>query len=96
MYKSLQDALMQHIKRAAYTAGIWTSCTQSHPSIPSPSDWGWKKEDGAWVPEWITICEAGSSSILIKCGCKGICSSHCSCQRADLQCTELCKCKCEV
>ena len=56
----------------------------------------WEIDDGDWVPEWITIYEARRNSILIKCGCTKNCSSHCSCQRADLLCTELCKCKCEV
>ena len=36
-----QDALLQHTYRALYQAGIWTTCTQAQPKIPSPEQFGW-------------------------------------------------------
>ena len=31
-----QNALLQHVQRAVYQAGIWTTCTQAQPVVPSP------------------------------------------------------------
>ena len=36
------DALLQHIKRAAYVAGwIWGNAQQPSTTLPSRLDWGW-------------------------------------------------------
>ena len=59
-----------------------------------PSEYGWKREDGIWIPLWITIPEVGKcTKELLKCSCKGNCSS-CSCGRLGLDCKLLCQCNC--
>ena len=87
-----QAALLQHGKRAAYMAGhVWASSLQSMQELPSSVDWGWK-EDGN--PYWTDLPEASRGvRMLLKCGCQKGCKKQCTCVRATLLCTELCKCK---
>jgi hypothetical protein len=41
----------------------------------TPSNWGWKKENGVWVPHWTSLAPiAASCRELLKCGCKKNCS----------------------
>ncbi|KAJ8366726.1 hypothetical protein AAFF_G00345030 [Aldrovandia affinis] len=41
-----QEALRQHIKRAAYQAGFcWGLMMICTPELPSPSEWGWVQSD---------------------------------------------------
>ena len=90
-----QDALLQHTRRALYQAGIWTTCTQAQPMIPSP-EFGWTMESGHWVPVWITLPEVSKAcSELVKCSCKGNCI-RCKCVKANLNCSPLCSCKCNT
>ena len=89
-----KDALLQHVRRAVYQAGIWTSSTEAQPVVPSPQDFAWTKESDSWVPVWVTIPEVSRSCReLIKCACKGDCS-NCKCGKANLDCSPLCKCNC--
>ena len=91
-----KDALLQHTKRALYQAGLWTTCTQTQPTIPSPDEFGWTMESGHWVPLWITLPEVSKAcSELIKCSCKGNCT-RCKCVKANLSCSPLCTCKCNT
>ena len=39
-----KDALLQHVRRAVYQAGIWTSSTEAKPVVPFPQDFAWTKE----------------------------------------------------
>ena len=88
------NALLQHTRRAVFQAGIWTTRTQTQQVIPSAQDFGWSKVADSWVPVWITIPEVSRScSELLKCTCKGDCS-NCTCGKADLDCSPLCKCSC--
>ena len=94
-----QDALFQHTKWAIIQSNIWTTSLSSIQNIPSPREWGWKKEDNSWKPVRMTIAEAAKAcSELVKCGCKSQrgCASHCVCMKAGLSCTDLCDCRCEV
>ena len=90
-----QDALLQHVKRAVFQAGVWATSTDTQQMIPSPTDFGWTKdESGSWVPVWITLPEVSiACRELIKCSCKGDCS-NCKCSNANLDCSALCKCSC--
>ena len=66
----------------------------ARPNIPCPSEFGWECEGEKWIPIWITIPEAAKCTMeLVKCVCTGNCTS-CSCGKADLECTLLCKCNC--
>ena len=89
-----QDALLQHLRRAVYQAGIWTTSTQTQQVFPSPQQYAWNKVSNLWVPVWMTTPEVSRACReLIKCSCKGDCS-NCSCGEANLDCSPLCKCKC--
>ena len=95
-----QDALRQHILRAAYQAGhCWGQAELKDPVLPSPGDWGWCLQDSTWKPLWMTIPDATESCMeLQKCGCsKEHCGGKCKCVRDRKPCTALCKCqaKCE-
>jgi len=90
-----QDALFQHIKRAAYQCGfVWGQCLIANPVLPSPSKWGWVNVDSVWQPVWITQpTVAGCCQELLRCGCKTGCKNRqCKCVRANLKCTTLCRC----
>ena len=89
-----QDALLQHVKRAVYQVGIWTSSTNTQQTLPSPRDCAWMKEPGTstWVPVWMTIPEVSRACReLIKCCCKGACTT-CKCTKSNLPYSPLCKC----
>ncbi|KAG5896864.1 hypothetical protein JTB14_017678 [Gonioctena quinquepunctata] len=93
---STGDALLQHIRRAVYEAGICTTSTKTQQVIPSPHDSAWDKVLESWVPVWMTIPEVSRSCReLIKCSCKGDCS-NCKCGKANLDCSPLYKCKCNL
>ena len=96
-----QDALLQHIRRVTYQAGIWSTCDKSEQKLPSPEGWGWtfNREAQVWTPIWITRPIASKAcSELIRCGCKSKsgCSSRCACKKAQWKCTDLCSCNCIV
>ena len=94
VFSSFMDALLQHVKRSIYQAGIWATSDDHQQNTPSPDTFGWKKEDGCWVPVWLTIPEVSRScQELVKCSCKAQCL-RCKCAKASLPCTDLCKCKC--
>ena len=89
-----QDALLQHVKRVAYQAGIWCTSEQSEQHTP-PEGWGWTLEEDSqsWVPVWNTLPMASKAcSELVKCGCKSQkgCGARCACRKANWKCTELC------
>ena len=89
-----KGCLLQHVNRSIYQAGIWTTSVDSQQIVPSPEEFSWKKEDGAWVPKWISIPEVSKACReLIRCTCKGVCK-RCKCSKASLECTPLCNCKC--
>ena len=91
-----RNALLQHIQRAIFQAGIWTTCTEAVPVIPTPDDFAWTKDESTnlWLPVWMTIPEVSKAcSELIRCSCKGDCT-NCKCGRANLVCSPLCKCNC--
>ena len=53
MIPPTQDALHQHVKRAVYQAGIWTTSTQVQQMIPSPEDF--------WVVKGSAVTILGAS-----------------------------------
>jgi hypothetical protein len=91
-----QATLIEHTKRSAYQGGhCWGTMLQAQQHLPSPSDWGWKKDNnGDWAPFWTSLSEAAKScKELIKCGCKVSCRGLCKCHKASLPCTDLCICQ---
>ena len=90
-----EAALKQHAIRAEYQSGyVWAQSLEKDPHLPSPSSWGWEREDNKpWTPIWTTLQQAQDSlKELIRCGCKQGCRGRCSCRKANLQCTILCAC----
>ena len=74
-----QDALLQHVLRTVYQSGIWTSCTQTQPPVPTLEGYGWTKVADSWVPVWITVLEVSKAcNELIKCSCEAECT-RCKC-----------------
>ena len=90
-----QAALIQHVKRTTYQAGYcWSQSCIAAPEMPSPSVWGWTKNDtGKWDVFWTDLPEATKACReLLRCGCKKGCCGQCKCLKAALKCTALCFC----
>ncbi|KAK3732423.1 hypothetical protein QZH41_018359, partial [Actinostola sp. cb2023] len=73
-------ALRQHLLRAAYQGGhVWSQVHVALPELPSPSEWGWEKDE-FWRPVWTTLPQAQQSCYeLIHCSCKKACRGLCKC-----------------
>ena len=67
-----QDAFLQHCRRAAYQAGIWSTSDRAHQELPSPEGYGWTlNTERKWSPVWTTLPVASKAcSELVRCGCK--------------------------
>jgi hypothetical protein len=66
-------ALLQHVKRAAQKSEYtWSQTLEANPTLPSPSEWGWKLDsERIWDPLWSTLPEASKGfRELIKDACK--------------------------
>ena len=89
-------ALVEHIKRSILQAGHkWGQSLCKTQDLPSPSSWGWTKNDGVWVPYWTSVAPiAASCQELVKCGCRINCSGKCKCFKSGLSCSALCSCNC--
>ena len=89
-------ALIEHMKRSILQAGHnWGQALCRNQQLPSPSRWGWKRDNGVWIPYWTSLAPiAASCQELLKCGCKVSCSGHCKYFRSGLSCTALCSCNC--
>jgi len=84
-----RNALLQHTKRAVYQASIWATSTEQQQEIPSPAKFAWEKVASGWVSVWLTVPELSRACQVLKCSCKGDCSS-CKCGKAQLKCSPLC------
>ena len=93
----ISAALLQHTVRAAYIAvHVWNNALVSSPDLPQPNEWGWiRTGDDGYKPLWTKLPEASKViRQLVKCKCnpENGCTGRCTCIKADLPCTELCKC----
>lgn len=76
-----------------YFFSIWNNSLEKDQPIYDPQNWGWKDSGLRYEPLWMTQNEVSKECReLIKCGCKIKCTARCSCKKANLPCTELCKC----
>ena len=94
-----RDALLQHSKRAAYQAGVWSISDRSEHKCPTPEGWGWtlKGQSLSWKPVWSMLPIASKAcSELVKCNCKSQigCVGRRACRKAGCSCTELCTFHC--
>lgn len=57
-----------------------------------PRRWGWRVQNDFYRPI-MTDLEAGPAELLkiVRCGCNGPCDGRCSCRKAGLKCTSVCK-----
>lgn len=74
---SLQDILLQHVKRITCQRGVWNTILEANQQMPLPDIWGWTKEGSSWKPQWMTLPEAARvSSRLVKCACRSTSSAY--------------------
>lgn len=89
------DSLEQHIKRANYQCYIWRHAEQAQMNLPCFSQYGWRLDnDGNVLCHWMNLPPAPDSVLeFVSCKCtKGCLNNRCSCVKATLPCTDLCKC----
>ena len=89
-----QEALLQHTNRSVYQGKhIWAQTLVTQPVLPSPSEWGWQRDNKPWTPKWTTLPQMKDTYYeLIHCSCKTECTGRCKCVKASLACTGLCNC----
>jgi len=88
-------SLHLHIRRAHYIAMIWRKAGESHPSRPTPSEFGWEFDTNTsrFSPLRCLNPPAPEAVLnLVRCGCKRECEGRCSCCKNNIPCTEVCGC----
>jgi hypothetical protein len=90
-----QDSLNNHIRRANYQCYIWRHAVQPILRLPNFCDHGWKlDEEGNVTINWTSLAPAPDSILeFVNCKCKKGCENNrCSCVKAVMKCSDLCKC----
>ena len=85
-----QGALREAIVLTDYQTMVWNNKVPK-PNIPSPENYGWKKDSKEWPPVMTTTPPAPEVVIeMVKCACvKQQCSTNrCQCRKARLTCTK--------
>ena len=85
-----ESAARMHVMRVHLQVIIWS--TLGYSAI-NATDWGWRAENGQLVPIQIEGDVAPEHILkLVRCGCKGDCSSLlCSCRKHGLHCVSACR-----
>ena len=79
------DALYQRLNRGDFQASIWTTAQRSTMPVNSPTNHGWKEEDGKLLPIWISLpLTKDLFQLDVKCTYTSTCS-RCKCVRAKLK-----------
>ena len=88
------DVLQLHISRANYQSFIWKTCLTCSLDLPSFEHHGWTIVDNVVAVEWMLLPIAPDGVLsFISCSCKKGCTSNrCSCFKASLACSDLCRC----
>ena len=90
------DALLQHSFHAAYQARhVQRQSLDQQQQLPSPEDWGQKIVGETYFPNWNDLAEAAIAFrqlIKFRCNPEKGCRRRRKCFRAELKCTELCRC----
>ena len=69
-----RGTLRPHICRAHYVTMIWVHADDPLPQLPSPTDYGWKEDNGRLASVWCLDPRAPQSILLlIKCACQKGC-----------------------
>ena len=90
------DALLMHLRRAAYQCFIWKSACNPVLSLPEPVGNGWIENDAGFLsPEYMALSPVPESVLeLVQCKCKKGCKTNsCSCRKSKLVCCDACFCK---
>jgi len=74
----IHGALREAILRAHYQTMVWNNDKVSNSNIPSPENYGWKKDNDDWLPVMTTTPPAPEAIIeMVKYGCvKQQCSTN--------------------
>jgi hypothetical protein len=88
------DALKLHIERAHFQASVWKQANVVKPVLPSPVTMGWSLDGDRLIPLLMTLDPVPQACLeMISCQCStGCITLRCSCKKAKLPCTDLCKC----
>ena len=88
------DVLKLHIMRAHYQSMVRKLANCSQPNLPSPTDSGWKYEDGIHILIMMSLQPIPESCMeLVSCQCKTGCQTlRCTCRKSKVHCTQSCKC----
>ena len=73
---------------------IWNTSNVPRPSLPSPTECGWRLEELHFVPEISELpCAPPELISSIRCACRqSRCTGSCKCVKNGLPCTEMCSC----
>lgn len=88
-----RDCLFLNVERANYQAAIWKSSLQSNPVVPSPTEHGWKEDEGKLALYWMRSPPAPDVVLeLLTCKCVRSCKMpSCTCLSNGLAYTDMCK-----
>ena len=81
----------QHALRANYQAFCWQNANVAKPTLPKPTDCGWKMDDNSFLlPVTSSVNSISLKDLeLISCQCKAGCrSSRCGCSAKKQKCLE--------
>ena len=96
-----EDALTLNIKRAHYQCSIWRNVELQTAALLRVEDYGWTKDidNKCLDPTPLLLTTPIAPAFLMKitfCNCSSsepCTSQNCSCRKANLKCSELCRCK---
>ena len=85
--------LLQHIKRAAIQPGWVDYQCKENTDLPDPSEWGWTKRNGSYIPLWQDIdSPINIENVISTCSCQSKKCLNCQCAKKDVPCISFCKC----
>ena len=89
-----RKGLLEHTRRACLQAGwLWRE-GKSNVAAQDPTNWGWTKSDGKFVPKWHTLDEDTDVLKVIQvCNCKKALCKKCKCTTNNMACLPFCACQ---
>ena len=86
--------LLEHTRRSCLQAGwLWRE-GKSNVAAQDPTNWGWTKSDGKFVPKWHTLDEDTDVLKVIQvCNCKKALCKKCKCTTNSMACLPFCACQ---
>ena len=90
-----KDVLRKHLNRVTYQAAIWKRALDLIVNAPYIAKHGWLVDnDGNVSIDWMDLPPAPDGILEnVQCACKtGCMSNKCSCRKANLRCTSVCRC----